>query len=132
MRGGGGRRAGLVGTEAGVAPSSAPARGSAPTLPRDFARDVRVRAVWLWAGLRVSLLAAGLIFGPVLGAGPVAFVGVVGLATFLVVADVRVTRESMLLANLGVSRGYIVSRSVPPIAAFEALWQLGYLLLVAA
>ena len=86
-------------------------------------RDARVRAAVMWGGVRLSLAVFGLVAGyPLLG--PVVFLWVIGVCSALVAADLRVSRETMLIANLGVRRARVVAAAVPPLLVLEAAGQL--------
>jgi hypothetical protein len=58
--------------------------------------------------------------------GAVTFLWVVALAASLVLLDIVVVRETLLLANLGVSRGTVLRIALPPIVALEAIFQLAF------
>jgi hypothetical protein len=116
------------------------ARGNGVGAPTArLVRDTRLRAVYIWAGLRVflflgfglfvagfspdeSLQGLGQLLAYLLGVA--SFLWVVGVAATLVLLDVRVVRETLLFANLGVSQARILLVALPPIVALEALLQL--------
>ena len=85
-----------------------------PRLPRRLVRDVATRSLILWVAVRCCYLAVALFLAPqVPGAEPLALLGggpaavVIFFAAVLVRFDVRVCRETLLLANLGVPAFWI-------------------------
>jgi hypothetical protein len=104
-------------------------------VPRRLVRDTRARAFTIWAGLRLGLLALGAVGGAAGAAGGVpiggalTFLWVEALAVVLVQADLRVCRETLLLANLGVSRLQLLKLTLPAVLLPEVTFQAALLLL---
>ena len=91
-------------------------------IPRSLRKDTRVRAFKIWLGVRVGLVTFGAFVGlPI--AGPVTFVWVVALAVLMVQADVRVCREAVLIANLGVSNRQLLRLAFPLVLFPEVILQ---------
>lgn len=103
----------------------------AAVVPPRLVRDVRVRAASLWAALHVAMAILGLwAFGTLLYAA-VMSVGVALLVAALVVTDLRVSRETTLLANLGISRWRVAVWALPSVVVLETVWQVASNALVA-
>jgi hypothetical protein len=71
----------------------------------------------------VLLVAGVAVFGSVVYAALVS-APVVAVVAAVTVADMRVSRESLLFANLGVSRARVALWTLPPAALLETVWQL--------
>lgn len=109
-------------------------------VPGRLARDTRVRAVILWVGLRTLLFFGFAFVGafqvletPLGGravnllallSGLWMFLWTVGLTATLVLLDLRVVRETLLFANLGVSQWRVLRLALVPVLALEFTLQL--------
>jgi hypothetical protein len=78
-----------------------------------------VRATISWVGLRVFLAFAGWVTSASVY-GLIMAVMVTGLTALLVLVDIRVTRESLLILNLGPARRRLIRVAAVPVALFEA------------
>ena len=108
---------------------SAPVGAAVAEVPPRLVKDLRIRALTLWVGLRLGLLALGPFTG-LPSRGLLAFIWVEVLAVVLVQADLRVCRETFLLANLGVSRLQLFAVTFSAVLLPEALAQTLLLLLL--
>lgn len=105
--------------EPGARDARLPARiaeevGSVASLPRRVVIDLAMRAAIVWLGIRVVLALLGLI-----DAFSVVSVGIVLLAGALTALDLSVTRERILMADLGVSRVAAVAVALPVAGILE-------------
>jgi hypothetical protein len=93
---------------------------SRPSFPPELGSDIGRRAVHAWIALRIFLLFTAPLAGvPVVGA--LMSVGVITLVGSVALLDVRVCRETLLLANLGVSPAQVLARALPRVALLESL-----------
>jgi len=95
----------------------------APALPARLTRDVRLRAVVIWLGLRAFLTIGAVMTGAAV-VGVALWVGVPLLVAAAFLLDVRVSRESMLLSNLGLSRAQLALVALVPALALETALQI--------
>jgi hypothetical protein len=58
--------------------------------------------------------------------GPAAFFWVVALTAVLLLLDVRVVRETILFANLGVSHAHLLRLALPVVCALELIAQITF------
>ena len=94
---------------------------------RRLTNDLVVRTVLLWVGVRAALglcvlVAAGAVLSGMrvlLGAGT--FAGMIALVPVVLLLDVRVCRERLLFANLGVSPVRIFAVGLTIAAALETI-----------
>jgi len=99
------------------------ARALAPALPARLTRDVRLRAVVIWIGLRAFLSIGAAATGAGVVGGTL-WVGVPLLVAAAFLLDLRVSRESMLLSNLGLSRARLALVALAPALALETALQI--------
>jgi hypothetical protein len=92
-------------------------------LPKRLVRDVRARALVIWAAVRLFLLIFAFVVGYPLF-GPVVYIWVVVICSALLAADLRVSRETMLIANLGLRRARVVAIAAPRLLLLEGAAQL--------
>jgi hypothetical protein len=100
--------------------------GRAPLLPPRLVKDVCRRALLAWVGVHLFLTVVQIIFYPPL-LSPV----VVGLVVLIVLTDIRVCRETVLFANLGLSRNRSAAMAILPATLLEIIWFLVTVPLVA-
>jgi hypothetical protein len=95
----------------------------APVLPPRLVRDIRLRAVAFWVGVRVVAGLLGWLSAASVYGLEISF-GVAALAALLVLLDVRITREWLMVANLGVSKATILTLALTPPALLETALQV--------
>lgn len=91
-----------------------------PAVPL-LVRVVFVRAILLWALVRLVFAVLPLAAGAAFGSMPVPPVGVIILAGALGLLDVRVRRERVLWGNLGVMTGTLAAAYAGAAASGELL-----------
>ncbi|HEX2188287.1 MAG TPA: hypothetical protein VHG51_05280 [Longimicrobiaceae bacterium] len=97
-----------------------------PTLPvRPFTRVLLLRALLLWVGVRLVVLAGGLPSAAGLAPTPRAALLVVAVVGVLGLLEARRRNEVVFLANLGVGRASIAAFSALPALALEILAAVG-------
>lgn len=82
-----------------------------------FAIAILLRGVGSWLGVRIAMAVVGGIYGvePSVGLGLLASLGVVVVATAIVVFELTRLNERLFLANLGVQTSVLVGlAAVPP------------------
>jgi hypothetical protein len=115
----------MAGGPAGPPEALAPA-APPPGIPRRLVRDARVRGAVIWTAVHLVLAVLSMVTANAFPIDYPALVsaGVVAIVVAVVVADIRVSRELSLFANLGVSRFQFALWALAPAALLEGAGRL--------